>query len=182
MVDQFRITADEAAAVILATVGMYATFVVLVRLLGVRSLSAMSARDFGCVAAFGAVIGRTPLLAEPRLVSGLLALATLLAAQRTLSWLHGLPIADRFVGAKRAMLVRDGRVLSGELSRTRVSDDDLRQAIRLAGIGQLADVRTVVLERNGGLSVLSAVPTSDDWLWADVAGAGSLQPPDASPP
>ena len=54
------------------------------------------------------------------------------------------------------------------MARSGVSEDDLRQALRRAGITCRADVGYVVLERNGGLSVLRADGESDPWLTADL--------------
>ena len=60
------ITPGGALAVALTTVVMYGVFLVLVRVMGRRSLAATSVYDAAAVMAFGAVLGRTALLSVPR--------------------------------------------------------------------------------------------------------------------
>ena len=73
MFQQLGTTWTVAAGVVIATVGVYFTFIALVRAVGQRSLASMSSFDFGCAVALGAVMGRTVLLTTPTLVSGMIA-------------------------------------------------------------------------------------------------------------
>jgi uncharacterized membrane protein YcaP (DUF421 family) len=63
--------------VALATAVMYLTFLLLVRLVGPRSIAQLSAVDLGCLVMAGAVMGRTALLVTPTLARGIVALLTL---------------------------------------------------------------------------------------------------------
>ncbi len=64
------------------------------------------------------------------------------------------------------VLVRNGRVDAAARRRSRVSEDDLRQRPRQAGLSHCDQVRLAVLERNGTISMLRDEP--DSWLTADV--------------
>ena len=55
------------------------------------------------------------------------------------------------------LLYRRG-YLGGPMRRERVTRDEVRQAARASGHASLADVEAVVLETDGTLSVLGAVP------------------------
>lgn len=69
MAAELGITWTRAAAVVVSAVVIYLALIVYVRVVGQRSLAAMSSFDFGVAVALGAVIGRTVLLIEPTLLS-----------------------------------------------------------------------------------------------------------------
>ncbi|GAB6987779.1 hypothetical protein JCM10369A_43050 [Nocardioides pyridinolyticus] len=83
MLEQFEIGADTGITVVLTTVGIYLTFIVLVRLTGPRSLTGTSSFDVACVhrglrrrhRAHGVARG------APTLVIGVLALLTFFVLQ-----------------------------------------------------------------------------------------------------
>ncbi|MFK5261367.1 YetF domain-containing protein, partial [Lactiplantibacillus plantarum] len=54
------------------------------------------------------------------------------------------------------LLLEDGRLLAEGMRQRRVTEDEIRQAVRSTGSGDLADVAAVVLESDGSLSVISA--------------------------
>lgn len=166
--EQFHITVDEAAAVVVAAVGIYLAFLLLVRVLGARSLTGMSAFDLAAVVGLGAIIGRTPLLAEPRLVVGALALVTFFVTQGILGFLRSRPALTRLLTPRPVLLVHRGERLEANLRRSHVSEAELRSAVRAAGLPGLAQVGGMVLEPTGRLSVLSVSAVEDEWLMADV--------------
>lgn len=52
-----------------------------------------------------------------------------------------------------------------------MSEDELRQRLRLAGIRHRDEVQCVVLERNGNVSVIRRGELVDPWLLADVTAS-----------
>jgi uncharacterized membrane protein YcaP (DUF421 family) len=168
VIAQLGATWPDLARVVVTTVGMYVALVLLVRVVGQRSLATMSGFDVGCVVALGAVVGRTALLQTPTLAVGVVALLSLFGMQAALGQLRTRRRFDRWVNRAPVLLVRDGRVLEDDLRRSHVSEDELRQRLRLAGVRRLDDVLCVVLERNGAMSVLRHGDEVDPWLLADV--------------
>ena len=160
----------EAASVALATVVVYLAFVLHVRVLGQRTLASMTSFDVGVVIALGSVMGRTVLLAEPTLAGGLVAMVVLFAAQLLFALARRDRRLDRALNRPPLVLVAHGDVVTGNLQRGHVSEDELRQALRLAGVGHLEDVQAAVLERNGTISVIRRGPLSPGLL-ADVVDA-----------
>lgn len=166
MLDELTTTPSTAFQVVVATVVVYLVFLLLLRLTGHRTLATLSLPDVACVMALGAVVGRTALLAEPTLVTGLLALVTLLLLQWLMTRLQRRgPWRDR-LHRSPVVLVRDGQLLPAALWRARVHEDDLRQALRAAGVATLAEVAYAVLEPTGRISVLRG--PVDAWLTADL--------------
>lgn len=167
MSEEFQLPAEVALTVVVATVGIYLAFVVLLRVTGPRALAGTSSFDLACVVALGAILGRTVLLAEPTLAIGVVALASFLAMQALLGTLRKHPVLFDLMSRRPVLLVLDGEILGDNMRRAHVVEDELRQVIRRAGAAALADVRCVVLERNGTLSVIRSGEL-DPWLVADL--------------
>jgi uncharacterized membrane protein YcaP (DUF421 family) len=66
---------------------------------------------------------------------------------RSLRWL-------RMMENEPVLLMRDGVVQEGNMRKTRVTCDDLFAKLRAANVLQLSEVRAVVLETTGDISVL----------------------------
>lgn len=161
----------DAAAVVVSAVGIYVAFLVLLRSLGQRVLAGMAGPDIATTAAIGAVLGRTVLGYTPTLAAGMLGTCTLLALQGLALSVRRFRRIDRLLSSAPVLLMVDGRIVPGQLRVARLVEDELRQKLRLAGIGRYEDVGVAVLERTGGLSVIRrGVPVSPDLL-AGVCGA-----------
>lgn len=170
MGQQLGITWVEAFSVAVSTVGIYLLLLVLIRLLGQRSVANMSGFDFGAVVAIGAVVGRTALLQRPTLVSGVIALTTLFVIQGVLGFLRQHRTVDHVVNRPPVLLMAGSQLLTDNLQRAHIVEDELRQLLRLAGVRQLTEVSSVILERNGRISVIRSGQPIDPWLLADVEG------------
>jgi len=158
-------------AVVISTVVIYLVFLVLVRLAGQRSLAALSNYDIACAIALGAVIGRTALLAEPTLGTGVIGLVTLFAVQRLLGLAQRHPLYRALFDRTPVLLMVGAEMQVAQMRRARVTEDELKQRLRLAGISRLEQVGWVVLERNGQISVLRGEAGLDPWLLDDLSGA-----------
>jgi uncharacterized membrane protein YcaP (DUF421 family) len=149
---------------------MYLAFVVLVRTVGQRSLAAMASFDLALVVTVGSVVGRTSLLRDPSLLQGIIAITTLFAMQGLLGTLRENHRVDRLLNSPPLLLVAEQQILRANLARAHILESELRQRIRLAGVGSVAEVRFAILERNGAISVIrSGTPVAADML-DDVVG------------
>lgn len=181
MADQLGITGIEALAVVFSTVAIYLVLLILVRLLGQRRLANLSSFDFGAVVAVGAVLGRTALLERPTLAGGVLVLVTLFVLQLVVGRLRLSPRVDQLINRPPVLLMAGSRLMTENLRRTNIVEDELRQVLRLAGIRQLSEVASVILERNGRISVTRrSTEGIDPWLLADVTDHGLVLAVDGS--
>jgi len=171
MAEMLGVTPAQAIAVVITTIAMYLVLLVLVRVMGQRTLNAMSTHDIACVIAIGAVIGRTTLLAEPTLAGGVIALVTLFVIQRVLGLVHRRRWFARLLARKPVLLMVGDEIRHDELRRARITPDELHQRLRLAGIGRPGQVGTVILEVNGQISVVRREPGLAPDLFDDVPGA-----------
>ena len=148
--------------VIVATgAAMYLVVLLLVRLIGLRSLSRISSFDFTVTIAIGAVVGSTVSSNQVALVEGAVALLVLLGLQAAVA--HG---RRRWTWLKAienppVLLLEDGAVLDENLRRVSVTRDELYAALRDAGVRRLDELRAVVLESTGSISVVRDDPDSE---------------------
>lgn len=157
-----------------ATVAIYLALFSLVRILGTRTLANLSTFDFACMVAVGAVVGRTAVLSHPNLLTGVVALITLFTLQGVFGFVRARERGSRLVNPRPVVVVRDGELDVVAMRRVRITEDELRFAVRRAGLPGLADVGLVVLEQNGTLSVVRA-GEREAWLEADLS-AGPAAP------
>lgn len=127
-----------------------------VRVIGLRSFSKMTAFDFITTVATGSLLASgagavdwSEFVQAVGSVAALLALQALIAALRVRSagWM-------RFLENEPILLMENGNVIRTNMKKARVSDEDLRAKLREANVLKHSDVRAVVLETTGDISVL----------------------------
>ena len=161
------------ALAVVSAVSMLVGIVVYVRIAGLRSFSKMSAFDFAVTVAFGSILGAVALSGSP-LVEGLVAAASLLAFQTLIGFGRSRFGLDRVVDNTPLLLVVQGEMLTGNLRRARITEQDIHAKLRQANVATLCDVQAVVLETTGDLSVVHGHRSLDPDLFADIAGADAL--------
>jgi uncharacterized membrane protein YcaP (DUF421 family) len=150
-----------------ATVGVlaYVGLVVLLRIAGNRTLSKMNAFDFVVTVALGSTLATILLSKDVSLAQGVLALLLLIAMQFIVSWSSvRMSWVRQLVTGEPTLLFFGGAMLHDGLRRARVTEDEVRAAVRTAGIAAMDEVEAVVMETDGSLSVVrqSAVSSHAD--------------------
>lgn len=154
-VTYFFSTAEPLLRMLVVGTLLYFGLVLLLRTSGGRSLSQMTAYDFIVNVAIGAVLGRSLTAHGVSLAEGLLALALLLVLQYVLARTQ--TRSRRLFGIlsnSPALLYLDGSFRDDVLDRHRLTEADVRAAVRKDGFGSMSQVEAVVLESNGALSVV----------------------------
>ncbi len=134
---------------------LYLLLILAVRLLGKRQLGEMEPSEF-VVALLIADLASVPMqdLDSP-LLTGIIPILTILVLEISLSTL-----SYHFVGVRKLLcgrpviLMEDGKILSDNLKRTRITTDELTEQLREKNILDLSLVRYVILETNGEISAL----------------------------
>lgn len=131
----------------------YAAVIVMVRLFGLRSFAKMSAFDFAATIATGSLISAAAIGSTP-IWSGIAAIAALLIAQAVVAMLRRAGWRG-LIDNKPVVLVLDGELRADALRRTGLVEADVAAQMRAAGVAQLSQVRAMVLETTGDVSVLT---------------------------
>lgn len=145
--------ADAIVRTVVLGVASYAALVVAVRLSGKRTLSKLNAFDLIVTVALGSTLATMLLSPSTALAQGVIAFATLIGLQTLIAWLSSRSDrVDGLVKSNPTLLLYRGRILYDALRAERVTEEEVRTAIREAGLARMSDVEAVVLESNGSLS------------------------------
>lgn len=151
----------------------YAGLIFLLRISGNRTLSKMNSFDLVVTVAFGSTLSSILISKDVSLLEGLAALALLVLLQLVITWTS---VRSRFVSkaVKTAptVVLRDGQLLHGALQRVRITEDEIRTAVRQHGHGSLAAIDLVVLETDGSLSVIPADKAGDRSAYGQLHPGG----------
>lgn len=160
--------------VILTTIGIYVTLIIFTRMAGLRSFSKMSSFDFAMTVAVGSLIASTIITENPPLLQAMVALAMLFILQMVVARLRGKSKTVIYaVDNQPLLLMRGSEILDENMKEAKVTEDDLRAKLREANVTHLSQVKAVVMEATGDISVLHNQDTEhtlDDLLLKNVRG------------
>ena len=130
----------------------------------------MSSFDFAMTVAVGSIIASTVLSADVSLVQGITGLAVVYILQLGAAILRRFPIFQKIIDNSPLLLMDGSKILSENLKKARVTEGDLRSKLREANILNLSQVKAVVFETTGDISVLHSEEDEnvEDWLLKDV--------------
>lgn len=147
----------------------YLIMVAIVRVSGKRTLSQLNAFDLIVSVSMGSVLATTITSTDLTLVDGLVGFAVLAGMQYLVAWVSSKkPSARTVITANPTVLVRDGELLHDEIADNRLVESEILQAIRANGTGDVAEVRAVVLETDGTLSVITDANFGDGSALRDI--------------
>lgn len=127
-----------------------------VRLVGLRSFSKMTAFDFITTVATGSLLATAANATQwPTFFQSSGAVLALLGAQALIAKLriHSNKLMSMFEN-EPILLMKNGEMLTANMKKSRVTANDLRAKLREANVLKYSDVRAVVLETTGDISVL----------------------------
>ena len=173
LLDRLGSSWSDLAAIVVSAIGVYAAVIALTRMAGVRALAKMSSFDFAATVAVGSTVASAALGSAP-LSNGLVALATLYGLQYVVATLRRRDLLGGAVDNRPILLMAGPEVLEGNLRHARVSREELWAQLRLAGVHSRDQVKAVVMETTGDLSVLRTGAPFDRELLEGVRGAEAL--------
>lgn len=141
--------------VMISVVVTYGAILLYTRIVGLRSLSKMTAADFVMTVAVGSLFASTASLSSPSLLVGLTALAGLFTAQWALAWSRRRSQAfSELVDNEPLLLMARGKILDHNLKRANVTRSELFGKLREANALNYGQILAVVFETTGDISVL----------------------------
>ena len=148
----------------------YTALVIVLRVTGKRTLSKLNAFDLVVTVALGSTLATAILSKTTPLAEGVTALALLVVLQYAVTWLSvRFEAVDRLVKAEPVLLFYRGKFLREAMKKERVTEGELRAAVRETSIGSLDQVEAVVLET---AATITTIPKSDagaEWLLNGLA-------------
>ena len=154
-----------------STIAVYFAIIFLTRIFGKRSFSKMASFDFACTIAIGSVIASTLLSKSVPLFDGLFGLLCIFLLQAITAFLRRFNIVNKVVDNSPLLLMDKETILWDNLKKAKVTESDLRGKLREANVIKLSEVKAVVFESTGDISVLhsSGEEEIEDWLLEGVS-------------
>ena len=167
----FEASWTSIIAILLTALGIYLAIILFTRLAGKRSFSKMSSFDFAMTVAVGSIIASTILSKSVSLIQGVVGLAAVYILQISAAFLRRWSWARKAIDNSPLLLMDKQTILYENLKKARVTEGDLRSKLREANVLELSQVRAVIFETTGDISVLHTSNEDqklEDWLTNDV--------------
>ncbi|RBY78971.1 DUF421 domain-containing protein [Geodermatophilus sp. TF02-6] len=133
---------------------MYGTALLGLRVTNRRTLAQWTAMDFAAAVAIGAVVGRTAIASGQSYLVGAVALITLLAAHAVVARGRRVRWIAKTVDHPVRVLLHDGVLLRDQLRHCDLTDDDVLAKLRERGVRDLGELRYVLYETKGELTIV----------------------------
>jgi uncharacterized membrane protein YcaP (DUF421 family) len=141
------------------TVAVYGTILLLLRLIGRRQIGQSTPSDLVTLLLISEAVQNAMLNENSTLTGGLVAAATLLATSYAVDWLClQSPRLERWIEGRPLVAFDSGRFRDPPLRRENITQRDLIAALRAHGLTSMTDVKMVVIEADGRVSVLKEAP------------------------
>lgn len=159
-------TPKDMALVLLSAVIAYASLVILTRLSGIRSFSKMSGFDFAVTVAIGSVFASVVMGKSPSLTLGVWVLAVLFFLQIGFAVLRKkfTFLSELVDNAPRVIMIGD-QMQPDQMKKAKITRADLQAKLREANVMNYDQVKVVIAETTGDVSVLH---TSDSDVSLDM--------------
>lgn len=145
----------ELGRVAISAPVVYLVIILFIRVSGKRSTSQMNNFDWIVTVALGSVVGSSIILKDVVLAEAFLAMLLLLGMQYCLTTLTSrFTLVANMVQATPTVLFLQGQFCYDAMRAERVNEQEVRSAIREAGILDLSEVGAVILETDANMSVL----------------------------
>lgn len=143
------------AKVFLTILAIFTIVIIIVRISGLRTFAKISSFDFASTIAIGSIIASIILNPSNSILKGAIALGGIVLFQSLFTYMvRKIPAFEKLVTNKPMLIMKDGVILKENLHRTNLSEENLIAKLREANVIDFDEVRAVVLESTGDVSVL----------------------------
>lgn len=134
----------------------YTSVIVIIRASGKRSLSQLNAFDFVVTVAIGSILASILINRNVTITQGITAFLVLMIMQYIITKLsvHS-SLVSKYIKASPSLLFHNGEFHYENMKKERIVETEIKQAIRSNGSGDMADVKAVIIETDGSLSIIN---------------------------
>lgn len=148
----------------------YAAIIFWLRVSGKRTLSKWNAFDFIVTIALGSTLATVIMSKDVAFFEGVFALGLLVGLQFIITFLAvRFDWLKKLVNSEPALLFDKGEFLRDRLRGERVTESEIRMAIRAEGVAAVEEIEAVVLETDGSFSVIKKSANDTRTALADVS-------------
>ncbi|MDC0721620.1 DUF421 domain-containing protein [Nannocystis bainbridge] len=134
---------------------LYTVIIAGLRILGKREFGQLSPAELVTLLIVPEIVSPALVRDDPSLTNAIVGTTTLFSLVFVVSLLmHHVRPLETAISSSPTLLVSDGRFLAENMNKERISPDEIFTEMRKVGLYELAQVRWVVLETDGKLSVI----------------------------
>jgi len=123
---------------------------------GKRTISKMNPGDFVITVALGSMVAALILFRDIPVANGFAAMCAMVAVQFVVEWATARSTRLRnVIDGTPTLLVHNGKMLTRNMRRENIDEQDILDVLRRHAVGSVADARAVVLEIDGSFSVIT---------------------------
>lgn len=142
--------------IILSCLAIYIFIIAAIRIFGKKELSQLSVIDLVFILLISNAVQNAMVGSDSSLIGGLVAATTLFVVNYVFKLLlYRFPKLGKLVQGEPMMLIYKGRLNHHNLTRAKITLDELKEAVREHGISLIEDVDLAVLEMDGNISIIS---------------------------
>jgi uncharacterized membrane protein YcaP (DUF421 family) len=154
---------SDIGRVVVVSGTVFLLIVAILRIVGQQALAKMSGFDVVFTVTMGSVLATVAVTRDITVSEALAALVTMLALQEVIRRLQSrFLVAHHAVRQAPDVLVWNGDLLEDRLRAANISADEIRSAVRKAGLRSIGEARIVVLENDGEWSVIRRTEQPSD--------------------
>ena len=162
---------NELPAIFIGVVITYFMVMLFTKIFGLKSFAKMTGFDFINTIAIGNILAMSIATSNPTVLSGIVLIGLLYFINYGISYLTFKNKTFRNkISNSPILLMRDGKLLKSNMKKAKITMNELRGKLREANVIRLCEVKAVVLETTGDVSVLHTSGSEDleDFLLEDV--------------
>jgi len=158
--DYFTEDIGQIPEIIIGTLAVYIAVTIFTRVFGLKSFSKMTGFDFVNTVAIGNVFAMTIATSNPKLLLGIALIGLLYLANYLMSLLRFKSKASRkHLDNNPVLIMKNGKLMTENIKKVKITEDEIRGKLREANVLRLSQVKAMILETTGDISVLH---TDDD--------------------
>ena len=166
----FKTSWETVMLISASALGIYIAVILLTRISGKRSFSKMSSFDFAMTVAVGSIIATTILSSSVKMIEGIIGLAAVYVLQMGVAIARRNKTIQNMVDNSPLLLMDGDEIISSNLLKARVTESDLRSKLREANVTEMSQIKAVIFETTGDISILHKEDDHaiDLWIMKDV--------------
>lgn len=139
-----------------SSVVVYIFIIVAIRLFGKKELSQLTVVDLVFILLISNAVQNAMVGADSTLIGGLVAAGTLFIANYIFKLLlYKFPKLNHLIQGEPIILIYKGKVRKQNLAKTKITPEELNEAVREHGVAFLEEVDLAILESDGNISIVS---------------------------
>lgn len=151
-----EIIKSDYLSIVISSVAVYLFMVFAIRLFGKKELSQLSVTDLVFILLISNSVQNAMVGSNTTLWGGLVAATSLFIVNFLLKQaIYRFPSLSKFIQGEAIMLVYKGNIKIDNMHRTRITHEELMEAVREHGVNSISDVDLAILEVDGNISILS---------------------------